>query len=70
MIIIATINAIKEFFVKKHAEQSLKSLDAHSLRDIGFYHDNGRIRPLAGTTHENKNLTIHKMKPHKQPSDG
>jgi len=70
MIVIALLNSVKQYFVNKHAEQSLKSLDAHSLKDIGFYQDNGRIRPLSGTKPDQSNLAIHPGKPKEQPSDG
>jgi hypothetical protein len=70
MIIIAALNSIKAFFVKKHAEQALKSLDSHTLKDIGFYQDNGRIRPLSGSQQNQMNTEIDQTKPKRQPSNG
>ncbi|WP_191603280.1 hypothetical protein [Marinomonas algicola] len=70
MIIIAALNSIKEFFVKKHAEQALKSLDSHTLKDIGFYQDNGRIHPLSGSQQDHANKEIDQTKLKRQPSNG
>ena len=70
MTFIAILNAAKHYFAKKHAERALRHLDTHSLRDIGFYQDNGHIRPLSGSTHLTGKQHIHPSKPIKQPSDG
>lgn len=48
MTFIALLNAIKNYFERIHAQRALKHLDSHSLRDIGFYNDEGHIRPLSG----------------------
>ncbi|KJZ12416.1 MAG: hypothetical protein ACPGUE_08020 [Marinomonas sp.] len=48
MTFIALLNAIKNYFERIHAQRALKHLDSHSLKDIGFYNDEGHIRPLSG----------------------
>lgn len=48
MTFIALLNAVKSYFERIHAQRALKHLDSHSLRDIGFYNDEGHIRPLSG----------------------
>ncbi|EAQ63646.1 hypothetical protein MED121_00520 [Marinomonas sp. MED121] len=48
MTFIALLNAAKNYFEKLHAQRALRHLDAHSLKDIGFYNDEGQIRPLSG----------------------
>ncbi len=70
MIFIGLLNSVKQYFANKHAEQSLRSLDSHSLRDIGFYQDNGRIRPLSGTNPDQLKAEVMPQKPNEQPQDG
>ena len=48
MTFIALLNAVKSYFERLHAQRALKHLDPHSLKDIGFYNDEGHIRPLSG----------------------
>lgn len=48
MTFIALLNAAKTYFERIHAQRTLKQLDAHTLKDIGFYKDEGQIRPLSG----------------------
>lgn len=48
MTFIALLNAAKTYFERIHAQRALRHLDAHSLKDIGFYNDEGQIRPLSG----------------------
>ena len=71
MSIIALFNAAKEYFEARRTNQAFRQLDDHYLKDIGFYRDNGHIRPLAG----NKDLDIEtkghvQIPPSEQPSDG
>lgn len=48
MTFIAILNAARHYLERKHAERALRHMDPHVLRDIGFYRDNGQVRPLAG----------------------
>ena len=71
MSIIALFNAAKEYFEARRTNQLFRQLDDHYLKDIGFYRDNGQIRPLAGNkeleSHSNEKIQI---PPGEQPSNG
>ncbi|TDO99925.1 hypothetical protein [Marinomonas balearica] len=71
MSLIALINAAKEYFIRRQYEASFKQLDNHSLKDIGFYREEGRIRPLSGNSadKENNAETV-KAPPSRLPLDG
>ena len=76
MTFIALLNAAKTYFERIHAQRALNHLDAHSLRDIGFYNDEGQIRPLSGDVKSIANTVsisprvISKEEPIPQRSDG
>lgn len=71
MSIIALFNAAKEYFEARRTNQIFRQLDDHYLKDIGFYRDNGQIRPLAGNNDLENNVKgqAH-IPPGEQPSDG
>lgn len=71
MSIIALFNAAKEYFEARRTNQVFRHLDDHYLKDIGFYRDNGHIRPLAGNKSLDSNLEGKtQIPPGEQPSDG
>lgn len=71
MSIIALFNAAKEYFEARRTNQAFRQLDDHYLKDIGFYRDNGQIRPLAGNNDLESDLKGKaQMPPGEQPSDG
>jgi len=76
MTFIALLNAAKTYFERIHAQRALRHLDSHSLRDIGFYNDEGQIRPLSGDVKATANSVkissrvIAKDEPIPQRSDG
>lgn len=71
MSIIALFNAAKEYFEARRTNQLFRQLDDHYLKDIGFYRDNGHIRPLAGKKDLDSQPLEHAyIPPGEQPSDG
>jgi hypothetical protein len=71
MSIIALFNAAKDYFAARRTNQAFRQLDDHYLKDIGFYRDNGHIRPLAGNKDlESKAEGKVQIPPGEQPSDG
>lgn len=48
MSIIALFNAAKDYFHRRHLDRGFRHLDDHYLQDLGFYRDEGHIRPLSG----------------------
>ena len=71
MSIIALFNAAKEYFETRRTNQLFRQLDDHYLKDIGFYRDNGHIRPLAGKKDLDRQPLEHAyIPPGEQPSDG
>ncbi|TBR42193.1 hypothetical protein CBF23_007875 [Marinomonas agarivorans] len=48
MLFISLLNAVKNYFEKARIRKQFRYLDNHTLKDIGFYRDNGNIFPLAG----------------------
>lgn len=48
MSIIALFNAAKDYLHRRHTDRTFRHLDDHYLRDIGFYREEGHIRPLSG----------------------
>ncbi len=71
MSIIALFSAAKEYFEARRTNQLFRQLDDHYLKDIGFYRDNGHIRPLAGKKDlESQPLEHAYIPPGEQPSDG
>lgn len=71
MSIIALFNAAKDYFETRRTNQVFRQLDDHYLKDIGFYRDNGHIRPLAGNKDIEKTVIgMSQIPPGEQPSDG
>ncbi|NVK75413.1 hypothetical protein C0J08_12350 [Marinomonas sp. CT5] len=71
MSIIALFNAAKEYFEARRTHQMFRQLDDHYLKDIGFYRENGQIRPLSGKNDlESPSHEKTPMPPGEQPSDG
>lgn len=71
MSIIALFNAAKDYFEARRTNQVFRHLDDHYLKDIGFYRDNGRIRPISGINHDDNELPVKaQIPPGEQPSDG
>ncbi|MDE8602927.1 hypothetical protein M3I01_008320 [Marinomonas sp. RSW2] len=71
MSIIALFNAAKDYFETRRTNQVFRQLDDHYLKDIGFYRDNGHIRPLAGNKDiEKAVIGKSQIPPGEQPSDG
>ncbi|ADZ91134.1 DUF1127 domain-containing protein [Marinomonas mediterranea] len=71
MSIIALFNLAKEYFVRRQYEATFKHLDNHSLRDIGFHREDGRIRPLSGNADDQVDtLETVKAPPSRLPLDG
>jgi len=70
MSIIALFNAAKDYFEARRTNKVFRQLDDHYLKDIGFYRDNGHIRPLAGNKDmENEVKGTTQKPPGEQPSD-
>lgn len=69
MLFIGLLNSIKSYFEKIHAQRALKNLDNHVLKDIGFYRDNGFIRPISGKIIEVNNVVAIKEVPIPQSRD-
>ncbi|MBJ7539089.1 hypothetical protein [Marinomonas transparens] len=71
MSIIALFNLAKEYLEARRTNQVFRHLDNHYLKDIGFYRDNGHIRPLAGNKDlESQSKEQAPVPPREQPSDG
>lgn len=71
MSIIALFNAAKDYFETRRTNHVFRQLDDHFLKDIGFYRDNGHIRPLAGNNDIEKAVKgKSQIPPGEQPSDG
>jgi|TARA_R110001606_G_C15078176_1_gene616910 hypothetical protein len=71
MSIIALFNAAKDYFETRRTNHVFRQLDDHYLKDIGFYRDNGHIRPLAGNNDIEKAVKgKSQIPPGEQPSDG
>jgi len=70
MSIIALFNAAKDYLEARRTNQVFRHLDDHYLKDIGFYRDNGRIRPITGASHDENELQPKNIiPPGEQPSD-
>ncbi|AEF54602.1 hypothetical protein [Marinomonas posidonica] len=70
MSIIALFNAAKDYFEARRTNQVFRHLDDHYLKDIGFYRDNGHIRPISGASHDENELHQKNIiPPGEQPSD-
>lgn len=71
MSIIALFNLAKEYLVARHTNRTFRHLDDHYLKDLGFYRDNGQIRPLAGSQYDQNLLTPKaQIPPGEHGSDG
>ncbi|BFM48428.1 hypothetical protein [Marinomonas sp. THO17] len=71
MSIIALFNAAKDYLEARRTNQIFRHLDDHYLKDIGFYRDNGHIRPLAGSNHDDNERPVKThIPPGENPSDG